>query len=104
MAAAFVRATAAGDMDTLLGLLAPDVVMVSDGGAERHAARRPVLGAARVARFLTNIARRFPTDVVDLAMPAVNGEPGIVLSFAGRPFMAMALEIHDGRIQVCGRW
>ena len=32
-------------------------------------------------------------------MPTVNGEPGIVLSFAGRPFLAMALEIHDGRIQ-----
>jgi len=99
VAAAFVRATAAGDVDALLGLLAPDVVMVSDGGAERHAARRPVLGAARVARLLTNIARRFPTGV-DLTMPSVNGEPGIVLSFAGRRFMAMALEIRDGRIQV----
>jgi RNA polymerase sigma-70 factor (ECF subfamily) len=97
MAAAFVRATVAGDVDTLLELLAPDVVLVSDGGAERHAARRPVRGATRVARLLTNIARRIPSGV-DLAMPAVNGEPGIVLSFAGQPFLAMALEIHDGRI------
>jgi RNA polymerase sigma-70 factor (ECF subfamily) len=97
VAAAFVQATVAGDVDALLSLLAPDVVMVSDGGAERHAARRPVLGAARVARLLTNIARRLPAGV-ELAMPAVNGEPGVVLSFAGRPFMAMALEIHDGRI------
>ena len=96
--AAFVQATAAGDVDALLGLLAPDVVMVSDGGAERHAARRPVVGADRVARLLTNIARRFPAGV-DLTMRSVNGEPGIVLSFAGQPFLVMALEIHDGRIQ-----
>jgi RNA polymerase sigma-70 factor, ECF subfamily len=98
VAAAFVQATAAGDIDTLLGLLAPDVVMVSDGGAERHAARRPVRGAERVARLLVNITRRLPAGV-ELRMPAVNGEPGIVLSFAGRPFMVMALEIHDGRVQ-----
>ena len=97
VAAAFVQATVAGDIDTLLGLLAPDVVLVSDGGAERHAARRPVRGAERVARFLMNIARRFPTDV-QLTTPTVNGEPGIVLSFAGRPFLAMALEIHEGRV------
>ena len=95
--AALVQATVAGDIDTLLGLLAPDVVLVSDGGAERHAARRPVRGAERVARFLVNIARRFPADV-QLTTPAVNGEPGIVLSFAGRPFLVMALEIHEGRV------
>jgi RNA polymerase sigma-70 factor (ECF subfamily) len=98
VAAAFVQATVAGDVDTLLGLLAPDVVLVSDGGAERHAARRPVRGAERVARLLVNISRRFPTNV-ELTTPTLNGEPGIVLSFAGRPFMAMALEIHDGRVQ-----
>jgi RNA polymerase sigma-70 factor (ECF subfamily) len=98
VAAAFVQATVAGDVDALLGILAPDIVMVSDGGAERHAARRPVMGAERVARLLINISRRFPAGV-ELAMPAVNGEPGVVLSFAGRPFMVMALEIRDGRVQ-----
>ena len=98
VAAAFVQATVAGDVDALLDLLAPDVVLVSDGGAARHAARRPVRGADKVARFVTNIAHRFPSGV-SLAMAAVNGEPGIVLSFAGRPFMVMAFEIHDGRIQ-----
>jgi len=99
VAAAFVQATVAGDIDALLGLLAPDVVMVSDGGAERHAARRPVVGADRVARLVTNISRRIPAGV-DLTMPSVNGEPGVVLSFAGQPFLVMALEIRDGRIQV----
>jgi RNA polymerase sigma-70 factor, ECF subfamily len=98
VAAAFVQATVAGDVDALLELLAPDVVLVSDGGAERHAARRPVVGADRVARLVTNISRRFPAGV-QLTTPSVNGEPGVVLSFAGQPFLVMALEIRDGRIQ-----
>jgi RNA polymerase sigma-70 factor (ECF subfamily) len=99
VAAAFVHATVSGDVEALLGILAPDVVMVSDGGAERHAARRPVRGASRVARLLTNIGRRMPAGV-ELAMASVNGEPGVVLSFAGQPFLVMALEIRDGRVQV----
>ncbi len=98
VAAAFVAATARGDIDALLGLLAPDVVLVSDGGAERHAARRPVRGASRVARLLINISRRMPAGV-ERTMPFVNGEPGIVLSFAGQPFLVMAIEIRDGRVQ-----
>ena len=94
----FVHATIAGDIDTLLGLLAPDVVLVSDGGPKQRAARRPVEGADMVARFLTNVVHKIPASP-HLTQRTVNGEPGLVLSFAGQPFLAMALEIDDGRIQ-----
>jgi RNA polymerase sigma-70 factor (ECF subfamily) len=56
-----------------------------------------VEGAARVARFLTNVVQKIPVTP-QMALRAVNGEPGLVLSFAGQPFLAMALEIDDGRI------
>jgi len=46
------------DQPTLLALLAPDVVLTSDGGASQRAARRPVVGRDRVARFLTNLSHR----------------------------------------------
>ena len=46
------------DQPTLLALLAPDVVLTSDGGADQRAARRPVVGRDRVARFLTNLSHR----------------------------------------------
>ncbi len=46
------------DQDALLALLAPDVVLVSDGGPTQHAARRPVVGRDRVVRFLVNLTRR----------------------------------------------
>lgn len=48
-------ATASGDIDTLLTLLDTDVVLLSDGGAERRAARRLVVGAPKVARFMVNL-------------------------------------------------
>ena len=44
-AGAFVDAARRGDQQALLERLAPDAVLVSDGGAEQHAARRPVVGA-----------------------------------------------------------
>lgn len=56
-----VVALLSGDNDQLLALLSPDVVLTSDGGPYRRAARRPVLGRDRVARFLTNLTRREPS-------------------------------------------
>ena len=53
----FVAALAAGDTDKVLAMLAPDVVHISDGGPDHHAARRPVIGADRVARLLVNLAK-----------------------------------------------
>jgi RNA polymerase sigma-70 factor (ECF subfamily) len=59
-----VAALVEDDQTTLLGLLAPDVVLTSDGGADQRAARRPVLGRDRVARFLTTLSRRGAGSVV----------------------------------------
>lgn len=90
MVEAFVAACATGDVDALLRLLAPDVVLVSDGGAERHAARRPVVGADRVARLLTTIARRMPAGSVEIL--TVNGAPAVLVCVAGVPAVCVALE------------
>ncbi len=59
-----VGALVEDDQDALLDLLAPDVVLVSDGGTGQHAARRPVVGRDRVGRFLANLSRRDPTASV----------------------------------------
>ncbi len=48
----------AGDVAATMALLDPDVVLTSDGGPHRHAARRPVIGADRVTRLLVNITQR----------------------------------------------
>ena len=77
LADAFSRATFAGDLAAIESLLAPESVLLSDGGANTRAARRPVVGPHRIARFLSTLARRYP-DV--RGEPAVlNGEPGALL-------------------------
>jgi RNA polymerase sigma-70 factor (ECF subfamily) len=74
---------ATGDIDEVMALLAPDVVLVSDAGAERHAARRPVVGPDRVARLLVNLAKRLTLDH-DVRPVHVNGEPGLLVEADGR--------------------
>lgn len=92
-----VMAIAVGDIDGVLARLAPDVVCVSDGGANRKAARRPVVGADRVCRFLVNLTRRFADDV-SFSPATVNGDAGIVVSLAGAVDLVAAFEVDDGRV------
>lgn len=94
---ALVGAIVGGDEATLVSLLAPDVRLTSDGGADRHAARRPVLGSDRVSRFLVNIARRFP-DTVAPSWQTVNGQDAFVVHRDGRPTFVLLAESVDGRI------
>ena len=95
---AFLRACALGDVDGLRAVLAADVVLVSDGGAQRRAARRPVVGFERVARLVFNLAKRMPADA--LPFPSlINGEPGFVVAdVAGTVGFAMNFEVVDGSV------
>ena len=93
---ALLAATVSGDVEEVVRLLGDDVVLISDGGAERRAARRPVRGPGRVARLLVNLAKRFPELSVEPL--AINGELGVVASMAGEPLLAMAAEVVDGEV------
>ncbi len=94
---ALMTAVARGDVDRALAYLAPDVVCVSDGGAGRRAARRPVVGADRVVRFLINLTRRYAGHLS--ARPAsVNGDVGSVVSLDGTVDVVTAFELVDGRV------
>jgi RNA polymerase sigma-70 factor (ECF subfamily) len=72
-----IGAVAVGDMGRVIELLAPDVVLTSDGGPDRHAARRPVVQPERVARLLVNLAARLPADG-ELGIEQVNGAAALV--------------------------
>jgi RNA polymerase sigma-70 factor, ECF subfamily len=93
-----VAAVTSGDVERVLSLLAEDAVLISDGGPQAYAARRPVVGRERVARLLVNISRRVAT--VDLAVESavVNGEPGVVVSDGGRWVLTLTAHVHDGAI------
>src|SRR5688572_4390451 len=59
----FLVAVRDGDLQGLLDVLAPDVVVVADGGGLVAAARRPIEGAERVAAFLIAAARSADFEV-----------------------------------------
>lgn len=93
----FLVAVALGDVDAVIERLAPDARCVSDGGANTRAARRPVVGADRVARFFVNLGRRYgPT--ASFAMATINSCPGVIVSLGGGVELAAAFDVVDGRI------
>lgn len=97
--AALLAATASGDVDAVLELLDTEVVLVSDGGPHRRAARRPVVGAPRVARLLLNLASRAAVGGADLGVEigSVNGEAVVVFGLPDGPLVAGA-DVADGRV------
>ncbi|WP_310740607.1 RNA polymerase sigma factor SigJ [Microbispora sp. H10885] len=92
---AFARACLGDDIGALLALLDPEVVLRSDGGGVVRAARRPVLGAAKVARLLTGL-RRFGR--FELVPASVNGRPGLLRYREGRLVTVIGLTVAGGRI------
>ena len=96
----FFAATAGGDLAGLLELLAPDVVMIGDGGGKAWAAAEPFYGSQRVARFLLGVTRR-GLKLGARGEPAwVNGQPGMVSYDAeDRVVNVLVLDIAGGLVQ-----
>ena len=95
--AAFLWAAGTGDVDLLAGLLAPDVVQMSDGGGHATAAKRPVEGRDAVAHFTLGIARTSPPASAPTLI-ACNGLPAVVYTDTGGVATALVFEIADGLI------
>ena len=95
---AFFLAARGGDLDALVALLDPEVVLRSDFGARRPAASRVVHGAAAVASQALMAA--LPTAQLHPAL--VNGAAGMVITVRGRPFAVMGFTVVDGRIVEIG--
>ncbi|MGR6966015.1 RNA polymerase sigma factor SigJ [Geodermatophilus sp. URMC 61] len=96
----FLAACTGGDVEALLAALAPDVVLVTDGGGRAKAALRPIHGAEKVARFLlATTAQGLATPDLHVEVTDVNGAPGVVAWVAGAPFMTISLVLVDGLVE-----
>lgn len=95
VASAFADACRRGEVAALLPLLDPDVEVRADGGGVVPAARHPIRGADRVARYLAGVVRRPGRSVV---RAAVNGSPGVVWLRGDAVDAVLALAVADGRI------
>jgi RNA polymerase sigma-70 factor (TIGR02957 family) len=94
---AFQRAIETGDLQTLVDILAPDVVLLSDGGGVKQALLRPIVGATRVARLL---AVGIPRIVGEISVEPVqiNGCPALIIRLDREIDDVVAVRIDDGLI------
>ena len=94
---AFKLAAETGDLQSLLDILAPDVVLLGDGGGVKQAVPRPIVGADKVARLLATGLGRI-TAVASLQQAQVNGYPALILRLDGEIDTVVAVRVDDGLI------
>lgn len=92
----FLAAAAGGDLGALLTTLDPDVVLTSDGGGVVSSARRPVLGADRVARLVVGLVGKYVGDV-EVEVVDANDAPAVGLREGGVLTSLILLTVVDGR-------
>ena len=94
---AFQRAAETGDLQSLLDILAPDVVLLGDGGGVKQAVLRPIVGADKVARLLTTGMGRIAA-AASLQPAQVNGYPALILRLNEEIDTVIAVRVDDGLI------
>jgi ketosteroid isomerase-like protein len=92
----FLAAVTTGDVQGLMDVLAPDVVLVADGGGLAPAVRRPVEGIDRVAALLSRFPQAAPDAEVSTML--INGAVAARIDPAGELNTALTFVVEDGRI------
>jgi RNA polymerase sigma-70 factor (ECF subfamily) len=93
--ATFLAAVATGDIQSLMDVLAPDVVLVTDGGGVKKAALRPILGRDKVLRFLDAVSAGLEA-VADVVM--VNGAPALRIVLDGELDTVASMVVEEGLV------
>jgi RNA polymerase sigma-70 factor (TIGR02957 family) len=94
---AFQRAVETGDLQDLVDILAPDVVLLGDGGGVVQAVQRPIVGADKVARLLgAGLTRLDGRTSVELVQ--INGGPALLIRLDGEIDNVVAVRIDDGLV------
>lgn len=91
----FVAALNTGDLQGVLAVLAPDVVLVADGNGLIGAARKPIVGAEKLATYLVNGAARVRFVGVPVSL---NATSGALFDVNGELAAAVSMVVVDGLI------
>jgi RNA polymerase sigma-70 factor (ECF subfamily) len=100
IASSFFRAVETGDLDTLVSVLAADVVVYGDGGGVGPSLPRPVLGRNRVLGLLRTLSTAWRRADLHFELCPVNGQPGATIRDRhGSLLNVMSVDVVDGQIQ-----
>ena len=96
----FMAAASTGDVDGLMALLAPDATWTADSNGKASAARRPVVGARKVASILSALFRVAAERMPDVRFETAvyNSSPAMVVYNGDRLEGVFLIEIIDGKI------
>jgi len=92
----FLAAIQNGDIQGLIDVMAPDVVLVSDGGGFKKAALRPIYGADKVLRWLAGVTAGVG-ELVGVPM-SINGAPGVRFELDGELDTVVTAEFVGGKV------
>jgi RNA polymerase sigma-70 factor, ECF subfamily len=97
----FFAALMSGATDRLLAMMAPDVVLVTDGGGVKQAALRPIHGADKVARWLAGVSARGLAEAADprAEFAPINGDMGVLAYDGDQLDGIIVLEVDGGLIR-----
>ncbi|HEY3996835.1 MAG TPA: RNA polymerase sigma-70 factor [Mycobacterium sp.] len=99
LTAQFLATAAGGDVEALMTMLAPDATWTADGGGIVSAARRPVVGAERVARAIVGLMRRVAAmATLRVDMVTCNSAPAVLLYLGDQLEGVITVEIAEGKI------
>lgn len=94
----FLVATVTGDVEALMATLSEDAVLLSDGGGVVQAARKPILGADRIARFFLALVERYSGPGQRAEIADVNGSVGLLLYDGERLHTVIGFDVLDGLV------
>lgn len=100
----FLKAASSGDTETLVALLTSDAVVIGDGGGVVTAARKPVLGAERVAKLITGLFRPSQRQLEmigglpDLYFTYANGTPSLAITVGEKVVGVIAFSFEGGSV------
>jgi RNA polymerase sigma-70 factor, ECF subfamily len=95
--AQFLATAVSGDVDALMAMLAPDATWMADSGGKVSAARRPVVGAERVARAIAGLMR-IAGAALHVEMVTCNSAPAVLLYLGEQLEGVITLEIAGDKI------
>ena len=90
----FLAAVAGDDLQSLVDVLAPDVVLLTDGGGVKQAALRPILGVDKVLRFLRGVY----VSATRAEAVEVNGSPSLRLEIDGELEAVATFALTEGQV------
>jgi RNA polymerase sigma-70 factor (ECF subfamily) len=95
---AFSDAVASGNVRQLAELLRDDAVALTDGGGRKFAARNPIIGADKVARFFIGLAGKIAGQDVRIQPAVINGAVGALLYLDGELDLTLSMAISGEKI------